>query len=291
MTHFPGVLVAIITPMDSHHEVDVAGLKEHVDWLIQEGVDGIIPTGSLGEYATMTSAERAMVVEATIDAASGRVPVVVGSAAPSTKMAIEWAAHAKRSGADGIMALPPINYKPSEAEVVAHYEALSQVGIPIIAYNNPRDYPTDLTPALLKRLSAIDAIVGVKEFTGDIRRVHDILRETDLEVLVGVDDVAMEGGLAGATGWIAGVTNILPRDTVRMFKLAQEGELKEALALYRRMLPLFHWDASPRLVQAIKYGMELVGRPAGGSRPPRLALTEEEKRDVQAAYAYAIGRD
>src|SRR5690606_30660132 len=125
--------------------------------------------------------------------------------------------------------------------------ALAQVGIPIIAYNNPRDYPTDLTPALLKRLSAIEAIVGVKEFTGDIRRVHDILRETRLEVLIGVDDVAMEGGLIGATGWIAGVTNMLPRDTVRMFKLAQAGELQQSLALYRRLLPLFHWDASPRL--------------------------------------------
>lgn len=291
MIHFPGVLVAIVTPFDEKQEIDVARLKAHVDWLIAEGADGIVPTGSLGEYATMTASERAMVVEAAVDAAGGRVPVVVGSAAPSTKMAVEWAAHAKRSGAAGIMALPPISYKPSEAEIVAHYEALSAVGIPIIAYNNPRDYPTDLTPALLTKLSAIDHVIGVKEFTGDIRRVHDILRETDLEVLVGVDDIVMEGVLAGATGWIGGITNMLPRETVELFRLARAGKLEESLARYRRLLPLFHWDASPRLVQAIKYGMELAGRPVGESRPPRLALTEAEQRDVRAAYEYAVGLD
>jgi len=291
MIRFPGVYVAIVTPFDRDQAVDVPRLKEHVDWLIQEGVDGLVPTGSVGEYASLTPAERALVVETVIEAAQGRVPVVVGTAAPSTRMSAEWAEHAKRSGAAGIMALPPINYRPTEAEVVAHYESLSRVGLPMIAYNNPHDYPTDLKPALLKKLSAIDHFAAVKEFSGDIRRLHDIRRETNLEVLVGVDDLAMEGGLLGATGWIAGLANVIPGESVRMFKLAREGKLQESLALYRRMLPLFHWDAGPRLVQAIKYGMELAGRPAGETRAPRLPLTEEEKRDVRAAYEYATTRD
>lgn len=264
------------------------GLKEHVDWLIQEGVDGIVPTGSVGEYASLSAAERALVVESVIDVANGRVPVVVGSAAPSTQLAAEWVAHAKEAGASGVMALPPINYKPTESEVIAHYEGLSEVGLPIIAYNNPHDYPTDLKPALLRKLSAIENVVAVKEFSGDIRRVHDIRRETDLEVLIGVDDLSMEGGLFGATGWIAGLTNVIPGDSVRMFKLAQQGKLSEANALYQRMLPLFHWDASPRLVQAIKYSLELAGRPVGAARPPRLELTPEEKRAIRDAYEYAI---
>lgn len=287
MNRFAGVYTAIVTPFDDRQELDVPRLKEHVDWLIQEGVEGIVPTGSVGEYASLFPAERATVVEAVVDAAAGRVPVVVGTAAPSTRMAVEWATHAKEAGAYGIMALPPINYKPSEAEVYAHYEALSAVGLPIVVYNNPHDYPTDMKPAFLRKLSAIDNVAAVKEFSGDIRRVHDIRRLTDLEIMVGVDDLSMEGGLLGATGWIAGLTNVLPSASVKMFKLAREGKWEEALPIYRKLLPLFHWDASPRLVQAIKYGLELAGRPMGNARPPRLPLTEEEKADIREAFAYA----
>ncbi len=288
MNRFSGVYTAIVTPFDANQELDIPRLIEHVDWLIQEGVEGIVPTGSVGEYASLSAAERATVVATVIAAAAGRVPVVVGTAAPSTQMAVHWARHAKEAGAAGIMALPPINYKPSEAEVYAHYEALSAVGVPIIVYNNPHDYPTDMKPAFLRKLSAIENVAGVKEFSGDIRRIHDIQRLTDLEIMVGVDDLSMEGGLLGASGWIAGLTNVLPTASVKMFKLAQEGNLEEALRIYRKLIPLFHWDASPRLVQAIKYGLELAGRPMGVSRPPRLPLTEEEKAEIKEAYDYAM---
>jgi 4-hydroxy-tetrahydrodipicolinate synthase len=287
MNRFNGVYVAIVTPFHANQDIDEQGLREHVDWLIQEGVDGIVPTGSVGEYASLSPAERASVVETVVDVANGRVPVVVGSAAPSTRQAAEWVAHAKKAGAAGVMALPPINYRPNEEEIIAHYERLSEVGLPIIAYNNPHDYPTDLTPELLRKLSAIENVVGVKEFSGDIRRIHDIRRLTDLEIMIGVDDLAMEGGLLGATGWIAGLANALPRESKSVFKLAQEGKLTEALAQYSKLLPLFHWDSSPRLVQAIKYVMGLAGRPVGDTRPPRLALTAEEKRQIREAYEYA----
>ncbi|WP_138752180.1 dihydrodipicolinate synthase family protein [Paenibacillus sinopodophylli] len=287
MSLFSGVYVAIVTPFDDKMNVDVSRLKEHVDWLIQEGVDGIVPTGSVGEYATLSVEERRTVVEAAIAAAAGRVPVIVGTAAASTGMAVQWAEHAKQAGAAGIMALPPISYRPSEAEVFHHYESLSAVGLPIVVYNNPHDYPTDMKPAFLQKLSAIANVVAVKEFSGDIRRVHDIQRLTDLQIMIGVDDLAMEGGLLGATGWIAGLTNVLPSESVRMFKLAQQGRLEEAIAIYRRLIPLFHWDANPRLVQAIKYSLELAGRPMGLTRPPRLPLTEAEQNDIREAYVYA----
>ncbi|RKP54098.1 dihydrodipicolinate synthase family protein [Cohnella endophytica] len=288
MNRFSGVYVAIITPFDENLELDLPRLRNHVDWLIEEGVDGIVPTGSVGEYASLSPDERKRVVETVIDAAAGRVPVVVGTAAPSTQMAVQWAQHAKQAGAKGIMALPPINYRPSETEVFHHYESLSAVGLPIIVYNNPHDYPTDMKPAFLQKLSAIDHVVAVKEFSGDIRRVHDIQRLTDLTIFVGVDDLAMEGGLLGASGWIAGLTNVLPAASLKMFKLAQEGKLEEALKIYRKLLPLFHWDASPRLVQAIKYGMELAGRPMGQTRPPRLPLTEAEQAEIREAFEYAL---
>ncbi|GIO08447.1 dihydrodipicolinate synthase family protein [Brevibacillus reuszeri] len=289
MGRFDGVYVALVTPFTEDHEVDYKRLTELCEWLIQEGIDGLVPSGSLGEYATMTGEERAKVINTVIAAAKGRVPVVVGSAAPSTRQAVEWVQFSKDAGAAGVMALPPINYKPLENEVFAHYEALNTVGLPIIAYNNPHDYKIDLTPDILARLSKMENIVAVKEFTGDVRRIQDILAMSDLEVMVGVDDLAMEGALVGATGWISGVPNALPKEGVELFRLAREGNLKQAQALYRRLLPLFHFDASPQLVQSIKYMMELANFPVGPTRPPRLPLTEEYYADIKKAFDYAVG--
>lgn len=290
MARFEGVYVAIVTPFTSSYEVDYKRLTELCDWLINQGVNGLVPTGSLGEYATMSNEERAKVVETVIAAAAGRVPVVVGSASPSTEQAVAWVRHAKESGAAGVMALPPINYKPLEHEVIAHYEALNTVGLPIIAYNNPHDYKVDLTPDLLAKLSKLENVVAVKEFSGDIRRVHEILAKTDLEVMIGVDDLAMEGPLFGATGWISGVPNALPKEGVELFNLARQGKVKEASELYRHLLPLFHYDASPQLVQSIKYMMELADFPVGPTRPPRLPLPEAEYQAIKKAFEYAVDR-
>lgn len=290
MPRFEGVYVALVTPFTADYEVDYKRLGELCEWLISQGVHGLVPAGSLGEYATMTEEERARVVETVIAAAAGRVPVVAGSAAPSTKQAVAWVKHAKEAGAAGVMALPPINYRPLEHEVIAHYEAINEVGLPIIAYNNPHDYKVDLTPQLLARLSKLENIVAVKEFSGDIRRVHDILTYTDLEVMIGVDDLSMEGPLFGATGWISGVPNALPKEGVELFGLARQGKVKEATDLYRNLLPLFHFDASPQLVQSIKYMMELAGFPAGPTRPPRLPLPEADYEAIKHAYDLAVNR-
>ncbi|GED27349.1 dihydrodipicolinate synthase family protein [Brevibacillus agri] len=289
MGRFEGVYVAIVTPFTHDYEVDYKRLTELCDWLIQEGVNGLVPSGSLGEYATMTGEERAKVIHTVIAAAKNRVPVVVGSAAPSTRQAVEWVQFSKDAGAEGVMALPPINYKPLENEVFAHYEALNTVGLPIIAYNNPHDYKIDLTPDILARLAKLENIVAVKEFSGDVRRMQDILAQTDLEVMVGVDDLVMEGGLIGATGWIAGVPNALPKEGVELFRLARAGKLAEAQTLYRRLLPLFHYDASPQLVQSIKYMMELAGFPVGPTRPPRLPLADDYYAGIKKAFDYAVG--
>lgn len=291
MATFEGVYVALVTPFTPDYEVDYMRLAELCDSLISQGVQGLIPNGSLGEYATLTREERAKVVDTVIEAAEGRVPVVVGSAAPSTKQAVDWVQHAKDAGAAGVMALPPINYRPLEFEVVAHYEAINKVGLPVIVYNNPHDYKVDLTPKLLSRLSELEHVVAVKEFSGDIRRVHDILAYTDLEVMIGVDDLAMEGALFGATGWISGVPNALPKEGVELFNLARQGKLQEASALYRHLLPLFHFDASPQLVQSIKHMMELAGFPVGPTRPPRLPLPEADYAAIKEAYEFAVNRN
>lgn len=288
MTKFNGVYVALVTPFKENYEVDYARLGELCEWLIEQGVQGLVPGGSLGEYATFSFEERMKITETVLERVAGRVPVVIGTGAPSTQLAVHWATHAKEKGAAGIMALPPINYHPLEREVVAHYQALDEVGIPIIAYNNPRDYPTDLTPAMLAKLAQLENVVAVKEFSGDIRRVHDILEQSDLEVMIGVDDLALEGPLMGATGWISGVPNALPKQGVELFRLAREGKLEEALPLYRSQLELFHYDAGPQLVQAIKYMMELAGFPVGPTRPPRLPLSEPEYAGIRTAFEKAV---
>jgi len=290
MARFPGVYAAIVTPFTESYEVDYKRLHEHVDWLIQEGVHGIIPTGSLGEYAVLSNEERARVIEVTIEAAAGRAPVVVGAAAPATRTVVELVQFSKEKGAAGVMALPPINYKSSLREVIAHYEAVSSVGLPVIVYNNPRDYPVDLTVDVLKELSRIENVVAVKEFSGDVRRVYDIVRETDLEVLIGIDDLGLEGAIAGATGWIAGFVNAFPKESVELFELARQGNVTEAMKIYRYFLPLLHLDADPMLVQYIKYTMELIGKPAGPARPPRLPLTEEGKEKVRKTLDYFLNR-
>lgn len=287
MVRFPGIYVAVLTPFNASQDVDYPRLRDHVDWLIANGIHGLVPTGSVGEYASLSDDERARVVETIVDVAAGRVPVVVGNAAPATARAVAWARHAKEVGAAGVMALPPINYRPSRREVIAHYEAVSAVGLPIIAYNNPVDYATDLTPDLLADMAHIENLVAVKEFSGDVRRIPAILDQTNLEVLVGVDDLVVEGFLAGATGWIAGMTNVIPGESVHLLDLLKAGRLDDARSLYRNLLPLMHFDAEPYLVQAMKYGCELIGRPLGQTRPPRLPLEEQERRSVEQALVRA----
>ncbi|MFZ4453160.1 dihydrodipicolinate synthase family protein [Salibacterium aidingense] len=289
MAYFDGVYVALITPFDENQEVDYQRLQTFCKWLIDQGVDGLIPGGSLGEYATLEETERVKVVETVIEAAAGRVPVMVGTGAPSTRQVTKWARHAKDAGAAGLMALPPINYNPMKHEILAHYEALSDVGLPVIAYNNPHDYPTDLTPDLLKEIGQFENIVGVKEFSGDVRRVHDILEKTNLEVMIGVDDLAFEGALSGATGWISGVPNALPVEGCELFHYGRKGEIDKGLALYRKLLPLFHYDANPQLVQSIKYMAKLAGQDCGPTRPPRLPLPDDYYASIKADFHYAKG--
>jgi 4-hydroxy-tetrahydrodipicolinate synthase len=286
MIHFPGIQVAIVTPFDESGEVDYARLAEHADWLIENGIHGLVSPGSVGEYASLTDEERKRVVETVIEASGGRVPVTAGVMAPSTAKTVGWTEHAKQAGAAAVMALPPINYNPARHEVFAYYQAISDVGLPIAAYNNPYDTSTDLTPEFLAELSEIENFVAVKDFSGDVRRIAGIRELCDLEIVAGVDDLALEGFLAGATGCIAGFANALPRETVEVFDLAQAGELDGAWELYRRLLPLFRYDAAPLLVQAIKYAMELVGKPAGKTRPPRLPLGDEDRKAVEKAFAH-----
>lgn len=290
MPHFPGVYVATTTPFTgADHALDIDAYAAHCRWLVAEGVDGLVPAGSLGEYESLTDDERRTVIETAIAAADGRVKVVPGVSAPSGTAARRWAEHAAAAGADGVMVLPPLVHNATDDEVVAHYAEVARAGLPMVAYNNPFSTKLDLSPALLARIGAIDEVVAVKEFSGDVRRVSAILDVAgDLEVMCGADDVALESALMGATGWIGGFTGVFPRATAELFTAGQAGDVDRTRALYRELLPVMRWDSTPRFVQAIKLAQSLVGQPGGPVRPPRLPLDPATEAEVRAGMERAL---
>jgi 4-hydroxy-tetrahydrodipicolinate synthase len=277
-----GVVVAIATPFREDLSIDFDRLQEHVRWLAEEGCHGVAPNGSLGEYQTLSDQERSDVVRAVIEAAPEQCAVMPGVGAYGWHQARRWADDAASAGADAVLSLPPNAYRASDDEVVAHYRAVAAAGLPVVTYNNPFDTKVDLTPELLATIAEIDGIVAVKEFSGDVRRLHRI-RELapHLDVLAGADDVLLELVMPGSPGWIAGLPNALPAPSVRLFSLAAEGAYVEALALYRRLHPIFRWDSRPEFIQAIKLTMEMAGRYGGPCRPPRLPLPEDEAAQVR----------
>ncbi len=286
---FPGVLVATTTPFTPDGQLHAGLFAEHCNWLIDEGVQGLVPNGSLGEYETLTDAEREQVVSTAVLAARGRAQVVPGVSGKSAVEAARWAEQARVAGADAVMCLPPTSHAPTDDEVVAHFAAVAAVGMPIIAYNNPFSTRVDLTPPLLARLAEIEGVVAVKEFSQDVRRIARIFEVApSLEVLVGCDDLLAEGVLLGATGWIAGFVNALPAASVRLFELSRAGRWDEALPLYRAMLPALRWDADPGFVQAIKIAQDEVGRYAGPVRLPRLPLPAADEAAVRKAVREAM---
>jgi 1-pyrroline-4-hydroxy-2-carboxylate deaminase len=290
MVRFPGIHVATTTPFTDDLELALDRYRAHCAWLVDEGVDGLIPVGSLGEYESLTPDERYAVVTTAVEAAAGRATVVPGVSGPSSRQCAAHAQQARDAGCDGVMLLPPTNHAPTEAELLAHFAAVAEVGLPVIAYNNPFSTRVDLTPDLLAKLARIDGVVAVKEFSGDVRRVSEILEVApELEVLCGSDDVALESALMGATGWIGGFTGVFPRQTARLFDDGMKGELADALPLYRAMLPLLRWDSGPRFVEAIKHAIDVVGQPGGGPvRPPRLALPADDATRIERGVAAVL---
>jgi 1-pyrroline-4-hydroxy-2-carboxylate deaminase len=289
MTYFSGVYVATTTPFHPDGELNLDAYREQCRWLIERGVAGLVPVGSLGEYESLEPDERRAVVEATIESADGRVKVVPGVSAPSSRQALRHAQHAASVGAAGVMALPPVIHPATRGELVDHYSQIAGAGLPIIVYNNPFSTKQDLTPDVLAELVQIDEVVGVKEFSGDVRRVSEIIEvQPDLEVLCGADDVALESVAMGAVGWIGGFTGVFPEATVRLFELGRAHRFDEALPLYRALLPLLRWDTTSLFVQAIKFAQGLVGQHSGITRPPRLPLSEADSTRIKASLQRAL---
>jgi 1-pyrroline-4-hydroxy-2-carboxylate deaminase len=289
-----GINVATALPFNDDLSVDFDGFADHVRWLADNGMDGVCPNGSLGEYQTLTPEERARVIEVAVEAAPDGFEVMAGVAAYGSLETCRWIEQAAKAGARSVLLLPPNSYRADRRTVVEHYRAAAAVGLPVVAYNNPIDTKVDLVPDLLAELHGEGLVVAVKEFSGDVRRAYEV-RELapDLDVLVGSDDVLLEVGLAGAVGWIAGYTNAFPNACRKVYDLATSGRAEdatEALGLYRDLHPLLRWDSKTEFVQAIKLSMDLVGRKGGACRPPRLSLSPEIAERVTAETNAVIGK-
>lgn len=280
-----GVLPAITTPFRSDLSVDHDALARHVTWLVEHGCRGIVALGSLGEGATLGFEEKVQVLETCRRALDAEVPIIAGIAALSTAECVALARRARDAGCDGLMVLPPYVYKGDWRESRAHFDAvIDATGLSCMLYNNPIAYGTDVSPAQMLELVRHENLHAVKESSGDVRRVTAIRAELGdrLNVLAGMDDAILESVPLGAVGWVAGLVNALPAESVALFEMARTGQMEEATALYRWFLPLLRLDTVPRFVQLIKLVQAEVGRGTATVRPPRLELDTAERESVLA---------
>jgi 1-pyrroline-4-hydroxy-2-carboxylate deaminase len=282
-----GVFPAITTPFREDLTVDHEFLARHVDRLIRAGCTGLVPMGSLGESATLEPDEKRAILATCRAALAGRAPLVAGVAALSTAQAVATARLAHERGCDGLMVLPPYVYRSDARETAAHFAAvLEATPLPCMLYNNPVAYGTDVPPEGLAELAARHPnLEAVKESSEDVRRVSAIraLLGTRLAIFMGVDDLIVEGVGAGAVGWIAGLVNALPEESVRLFDLASTpGRSAEARELYDWFLPLLRLDVVPKFVQLIKLVQQEVGLGSERVRPPRLPLEGKERDEALA---------
>lgn len=287
-----GVLPAITTPFTANGTVDHAFLAEHARRLVDAGCSGLVPLGSLGESATLSFEEKVAIVRTLVDAVGARVPIVAGIAALSTQEGIALAAAVKQAGAGGLMVLPPYVYSSDGHEMDAYIRAvIASTDLPVLLYNNPIAYKTDFSPEQVAAFAAeFPHVQAIKESSGDIRRLAAIkaLLGDRLVLLVGVDDLIVEGIAMGAEGWIAGTVNAFPEEAVKLFEQARRGGYAAARELYEWSLPLLRMDTVPKFVQLIKLMQERVGLGSERVRAPRLVVEGSERAQALQVIDHAI---
>jgi 4-hydroxy-tetrahydrodipicolinate synthase len=287
-----GVMPAITTSFDANLKVDHGFIAQHCRWLLDNGCTGIVPLGSLGEGATLSFEEKVQVVSTCVKAVGGRAPVMASISALSTAEAVSLAKACTDTGCDALMVLPPYVYQGDWREMKTHVAAVFRATpLSCMLYNNPIAYGTDFLPEQVQELAEEhENFESVKESSTDARRVAAIRALTGdrLEVFVGVDDAIVEGIGVGATGWIAGLANAFPRESVELFNLASNCEHEKAFDLYRWFLPLLRMDTVPEFVQLIKLVQAEVGMGNPRVRPPRLELTGEKLKQVQNTIHAAL---
>jgi 1-pyrroline-4-hydroxy-2-carboxylate deaminase len=290
--HWKGVMPATTTAFDVELKIDHAFVAQHATWLVDNGCTGIVTPGSLGESATLSVEEKQSLWKTAIGAVGDRVPVVAAIASLSTAEAVELARRAKDLGCSGLMVLPPYVYKSDWREMKAHVDAVFRAtSLSCMLYNNPVAYGTDFLPEQIKELAQEhENFQAVKESSTDARRVTWIreLVGDRLAVFVGVDDAIVEAIAVGAVGWVAGLVNALPKESVALFNYAMNGEREKAIALYNWFLPLLRMDTVPKFVQLIKLVQQEVGMGNARVRPPRLEVAGAELDEALRVIRHAL---
>ena len=285
-----GVFPAVTTQFDEALRVDLEASGRVQAAILADGVDGMIVLGTVGENNSLAAPEKRAVLERAVEVASGRVPVIAGVSELTTAAAVEFARDAARIGANGLMLLPAMVYVPAPHELEHHFRSVAGASdLPIMLYNNPPAYRIEIDLATLGRLADVPTIEAIKESSTDPRRFTDVINAFGgrFAVMAGLDDLALEGLLLGARGWVSGLTNVFPAESIALFRAARDGDLARARAIYRWFMPLLHLDAAHDLVQSIKLAEQAMGRGSERVRPPRLPLRGARREEVLGLVAAA----
>jgi len=282
-----GVYTVLVTPFKADGgEVDYEGLRKNVEWQISHGVHGLVANGSTGEFASLEDDEREKVAATVIDAAAGRVPVVIGASAEATQKSMFYTKQAKKLGADAVLVLPSYYCKPNQEEIFAHFARISDaVDIPIVIYNNPSTTGVDIKAETVKRMVDHSRNLStIKECTGDIKRIREIrlLCGDQISVLCGWEDLALESFAMGACGWVSVIGNVVPKLAVQLFtEVYEDKDLDRGWETYKTMLPMLGFlEYGGKAPQTVKYCLDEMGLSGGVARGPRLPLSEENKKAI-----------
>ncbi|MDX1637358.1 MAG: dihydrodipicolinate synthase family protein [Balneolaceae bacterium] len=278
-----GIYPAITTKFKEDDSLDLEMFEHNINAQLEAGIHGIVLGGSLGEASTLTKNEKFSLLKKTLEIAGDQIDVIINIAQTSTRAAIREAKEAEQKGANGLMILPPMQYKADDLETVAYFKAIAgETNLPIMLYNNPVDYGIEITPEMFEDLLDHENIQAVKESTRDLTNITRYRNRFGdrLKILCGVDTLALESLLLGADGWVAGLVAAFPQETVALYELARENRIKEARDIYRWFMPLLELDINPKLVQNIKLAEVVTGLGTEIVRPPRLPLAGEEREYV-----------
>jgi 4-hydroxy-tetrahydrodipicolinate synthase len=289
--NWQGVFPAATTEFHSNYSLDLPATAKHIDAMIKAGVHGMIVLGTVGENCSLEPREKLDVIRAAREVIAGRVPLLTGVAECTTATACRFAADAQKAGVDGLMVLPAMVYKADGREAMAHFRAVAKAtDLPIMIYNNPVSYSVDMTPPMFAELADEPRFAAIKESSENVRRITDlrnVCRDRYL-LFAGVDDLALESAMLGATGWVSGLVNAFPAENRLLWDLATAGRYEEALTVYRWYTPLLHLDTHPKLVQYIKLANDECGLGSETTRPPRLRVEGAEREEVLGIIRKAI---
>jgi dihydrodipicolinate synthase/N-acetylneuraminate lyase len=289
--NWSGIFPAVTTQFNADNSINLPATQKSIEHLLKTGVHGLIMLGTCGENCSLLPEEKRTIIAAAKEVAGGKVPIISGVSEYTTALASQYAKDAQKIGIDGLMVLPGMVYKSDTRETLEHFRTVARASdLPVMIYNNPIVYGVDIKPETFADLAGEKTIVAIKESSDDPRRITDLhnLHGDRFTLFCGVDDLVMESAVLGIEGWVSGLTDVFPEESVVLWDLLLQGRLAEARNIYRWFTPLLHLDTKIKLVQYIKIGQQIVGLGSEKVRPPRLELVGEERAYVTGLYETAL---